>query len=83
MFIDIVREFVSNVDPLDGIIADIEDNCEVSEEGRVAIDHLVAYFEKVNWLDASKDAIMEIVGKHKNEEGSVDYLTALCQIIQD
>ena len=61
MFIEIVREFVAKVDPLDGVIADIENHCEIKEDGKCQQGELVAYFEKVNWLDASKEAIMAIV----------------------
>ena len=83
LFIQIMRDQVDKIDPVDGIIADIEAKYEVTDDYKVSISDLVRYFEGENWLEASKDAIMAIVVKHEDAEGKVDYRTALFEIVQD
>ena len=78
-----MRDQVDKIDPVDGIIADIEAKYEVTDDYKVSISDLVRYFEGENWLEASKDAIMAIVVKHEDAEGKVDYRTALFEIVQD
>ena len=80
-----MKEQIDKIDPVDGIIADLEETCEVPEDsdGLIQVDALVAFMEGVNWLDASKDAIMAVIDRHVNEEGKIDYKVALHAIVQD
>ena len=82
-FITMIKEHVDKIDPVEGIFADVEDQCEVNEDGFVKVSELITFFEGANWLDASKDAIMEIVNRETTDESMIDYRVALYKIVQD
>ena len=82
-FMALFKEQVDKIDPVDGICADIEDKCEVGEDGLIETSALVAFMESVNWLDASKQAIMHIIDLETNEAGKINYKAALHKIVQD
>ena len=74
---------MDKIDPVEGICADVEEQCEVNEDGLVQVSAFVNFFEGVNWLGASKDAIMQIINRQTTAEGLIDYRTALFEIVQD
>ena len=83
MFLKILKEQVDKIDPVEGIISDIEVTCDCTEDGLVDKDALVGFMEGVHWLEASKEAIMTIIDMHTDEERKVNYRKALHEIVQD
>ena len=76
-----MKQQIDKIDPVDGICADIESQCEVAEEGLIEFSAMIAFMEGANWLGASKDAIMEIMRRHEREDGKIDYKVALNEIV--
>ena len=83
MFVEMMKVQVDKVDPVEGICSDIEDQCQVDEDGLIQVGELVNFFESVNWLGASKPAMMEIVDRRTTDQGKIDYRAALFEIVQD
>ena len=74
---------VDKIDPVEGICADIEEQCCVDDDGMIQVGEMVNFFESVNWLGASKQAIMEIVDRRTVDESKIDFRAALFEIVQD
>ena len=80
-FIELLKQEIEKQDPVDGICNDLEEFCEISEDGLVDFDEMMRFFESVNWLEASKDAIMAVADRHKTDDNKIDYRVALHNII--
>ena len=83
---EIFKEQIEKIDPVDGIIADLETSLgdlPEDHDGLIEVDALVTFLESVNWLDASKGAIMEVIDRHTEEERKINYRVALHAIVQD
>ena len=71
LFVSMILEKVSQTDPVEGIIAELESTYDTyDEEGTMVclFDDMVAFMADNNWLNASKDAIMQVMHKHTTEE---------------
>ena len=71
-------EKVNQTDPLDGIIAELESNYDTFEsdgdkEMMCLYKDLIKFMEENNWLNASKDAIINVIDKYKTDDAPSFY----------
>ena len=70
LFVSMILEKVSQTDPVEGIIAELESTYDTfDDEGTMVclFEDMVSFMADNNWLNASKDAILQVMNKHITE----------------
>ena len=65
-----ILEKVSQTDPIEGIMAELESTYDTfDDEGTMVclFEDMVSFMADNNWLNASKDAILQVMNKHITE----------------
>ena len=66
-----ILEKVNQTDPVEGIIAELESTIDTYDQDGTVVclfDDMVAFMADNNWLNASKDAILQVMHKYSTEE---------------
>ena len=70
LFVSMILEKVSQTDPVEGIIAELESTYDTFDDEGIMVclfEDMVSFMADNNWLNASKDAILQVMNKHITE----------------
>ena len=71
---------MSEVDPVDGVIADIEESYDPHKTGTCKFSDVLAFMEAHDYLNADKAACVEVLEGFR-EGDSIDYAKAMRKLI--
>eukprot|EP00347_Sterkiella_histriomuscorum_P019868 403339999 len=81
-FARMVDHFVQEADPVDGVIATIQESYDEESTGKCKFSDIIKFMEEYNYLEADPESCMKILTEFKDSNDNIEYAIAMKKLIQ-